>query len=68
MEKRKNTKGGVLLKKVKKRRVRIEMSVELTTLMNNDVDEKTQLENIGKVYLSCFGDKDVKIENIRFLD
>ena len=52
----------------RKRKVRIDMSVDLEVLVDNSVDESRQLENIGKIYSSCFGDKDVKIENIRFLD
>lgn len=51
-----------------KRKVKIEMSVELDVLMTNDGDEQEQLDKIANIYSSCFGDKDIKIDNIRFLD
>lgn len=52
----------------KKRKVKLSMSVELDVLMNNGMDEREQLDNIGKVYKSCFGDKDIKIDSIEFVD
>lgn len=52
----------------KKRKVRINMSVELDALMSKEDDEKTQLDNIARIYASCFGDKDIKIDSIQFLD
>lgn len=52
----------------KKRKVRIDMSVELDVLMSKGQDEKAQLDNIARIYSSCFGGKDIKIENIQFLD
>lgn len=52
----------------KKRKIKIDMSVELDVLIEDGKNEKDQLESVAKIYQSCFGDKDVKIENIRFLD
>ncbi len=60
--KKNNVKSG------KKRKVRIDMSVELEVLLSKDEDEQTQLNNVARIYSSCFGDKDIKIENIQFLD
>ena len=54
--------------KMKKRRVKIEMSTELDALLNGNEDEQTQLDNIAKIYCSCFSDKDVKINSVRFID
>lgn len=55
-------------RKVKK--VKIDMSVEFEVFVNKnnmkDIEEM-QLNNIANVYKSCFGDKDVKIENVKFL-
>lgn len=52
----------------KNRRVRIEMSVELDALISNESKPEEQLEKVGKVYAACFGDKDIKIESIKFVD
>lgn len=61
-------KNKINRKSPKKRKVKLSMSVELDVLMNNEQDEETQLNNIGKVYKSCFGDKDIKIDSIEFVD
>lgn len=53
---------------MKKRKVRIDMSVELDVLMSIGKSEKEQLDDVARIYKSCFGDKDVKIEKVRFLN
>lgn len=52
----------------KKRKVRIDMSVELDVLMSSEKSEYEQLNEIGRIYASCFSDKDIKIEGVKFLN
>lgn len=51
-------------KKEKIRKIKIEMSVELSVPVISDGNKQEQFENIAGVYLSSLGDKDIKIENI----
>lgn len=53
-----------------KRKIRIEMSVEMDVLMDHERQKNEMseyLNTIAKNYASCLGDKDIKIEKVEFV-
>lgn len=53
-----------------KRKIKIDMSVEMDILMDGDRSKyqtKEYLNTIAKNYIYCLGDKDIKIENVEFV-
>lgn len=53
-----------------KRKIRIDMSVEMDVLIENarPKNEMSEyLNTVAKNYISCLGDKDIKIEKVEFV-